>query len=166
MCHFGFPLMVTAALEVRDTASWDSNWGHQIYWLTKPALCHWGSPQANLPMVGMLWFMSDINQPSLPTPFYSLLESVSVFMALSTVFHSINSPNNSPLSLSVLLVSFLPYCPFIYVSMKVSLSPDIILCGWLGLKHQLTNYLPLGQASLHFPLRPEVALYYDGVDLP
>ena len=23
--------------------------------------------------------------------------------------------------------------------MKVSLSPDIILCGWLGLKHQLTN---------------------------
>ena len=23
--------------------------------------------------------------------------------------------------------------------MKVSPSPDIILCGWLGLKHQLTN---------------------------
>ena len=27
----------------------------------------------------------------------------------------------------------------IYLFMKVSLSPDIILCGWLGLKHQLTN---------------------------
>ena len=26
-----------------------------------------------------------------------------------------------------------------YLSMKVSLSPDIILCGWLGLKHQLTD---------------------------
>ena len=27
-----------------------------------------------------------------------------------------------------------------YLFMKVSFSPDIILCGWLGLKHQLTNY--------------------------
>ena len=32
----------------------------------------------------------DTNQPSLPTLFYSVLVSVSVFMALSTVFHSIN----------------------------------------------------------------------------
>ena len=31
----------------------------------------------------------DINQPSLPTPFHSVLVSVSVFMALSTVFHSV-----------------------------------------------------------------------------
>ena len=28
----------------------------------------------------------------------------------------------------------------IYLFVKVSLSPDIILCGWLGLKHQLTNW--------------------------
>ena len=35
--------------------------------------------------------------------FYSVLVSVSVFMALSIVFHSINSPENSPLSHSVLL---------------------------------------------------------------
>ena len=35
---------------------------------------------------------------------YSVLVSVSVFVALSTVFHSINSPDNSPLSPSVLLV--------------------------------------------------------------
>ena len=54
----------------------------------------------------------DINQPSLPTPFNSVLVSVSVFMALSTVFHSINSPDNSPLSHSVLPVSFLPYWSF------------------------------------------------------
>ena len=26
-----------------------------------------------------------------------------------------------------------------YLFMKVSLSPYIILCGWLGLKHQLTD---------------------------
>ena len=47
------------------------------------------------------FFVCDINQPSLPTPFYSVLVSVSVFMALSTVFHSVNSPDNSPLSLVV-----------------------------------------------------------------
>ena len=48
-------------------------------------------------------YVFEINQPSLPTPFYSVLVSVSVFMALSTVFRSINSPDNSPLSYSLLL---------------------------------------------------------------
>ena len=51
----------------------------------------------------------DIIQPSLPTPFYSVLVSVSVFMALSAVFHSINSSDNSPFSHSVLPVSSPPY---------------------------------------------------------
>ena len=38
----------------------------------------------------------------------------------------------------------LPYWFFqLYVSLWVSLIPDIILCGWLGLKHQLTNSLSL-----------------------
>ena len=54
-------------------------------------------------------FFLDINQPSLPTPFYSVLVSASVFMFFSTVFHSINSLDNSPLSHSVLPVLFLPY---------------------------------------------------------
>ena len=77
------------------------------------------SPRAHLHMVGMSRFMSfDINQPSLPTSFYSVLVSVSVFMALSTVFHSINSPGNSPLSHSVPLVLFLPYRSIqLYVSL-------------------------------------------------
>ena len=44
--------------------------------------------------------------------FYSVLVSVSVFMALSTVFHSINFPDNSPLSHSVLPVLLLPYWSF------------------------------------------------------
>ena len=57
-------------------------------------------------------YVFNINQPSLTTPFYSVLESVSVFMALSTVFHSINSPDNSPLFHSVLLALFLHYCSF------------------------------------------------------
>ena len=82
--------------------------------------------------------------------FYSGLVSISVFMALSTVFHSINSPDNPPLSRSVLSVLFLPCWSFqlyiyigpfnyIYLFMKVSFCPGIILCGWLGLKHQLTH---------------------------
>ena len=60
----------------------------------------------------------NISQPSLPTPFYSVLVTVSVFMALSTVFHPLNSPANSPLSHSVLPVSFLP---FNYISLYESL---------------------------------------------
>ena len=75
--------------------------------------------------------------------FCSVLVSVSVFMALSTVFHSTNSPDISPLSHSVLLVFlFLPYWSFqLYISLWKSSSAliIIILCGWLGLKHQLTN---------------------------
>ena len=77
-------------------------------------------------------YVRDIHQPSLPTPFYSVLVSVSVLMTLSIVFHSINFPDNSPLSHSVLPVLFLSYSSFqlyIYIFMKVSLSPDIILCG-------------------------------------
>ena len=57
-------------------------------------------------------YVFDINQPSLPTPFYSILVSISVFMALSTAFRSINSPDNSPLSRSVLPVLSLPSWSF------------------------------------------------------
>ena len=37
------------------------------------------------------------------------------------------------------LISALPVLSTIYLFMKVSFSPDMILCGWLGLEHQLTN---------------------------
>ena len=78
--------------------------------------CHWYSAAlthvpAGSPSHGgdVMVYVTDINQPSLPTPFYSVLVYVSVFMALSTLFHSINSPDNSSLSHSVLLVLILPY---------------------------------------------------------
>ena len=63
-------------------------------------------------------------------PFYFVLVSVSVFMALSTVFHSINSPNNSLLSYSVLPVFFstLLVLSTIRLFVRVSFNPDIILC--------------------------------------
>ena len=57
-------------------------------------------------------YVFDINQPSSPTPFYSVLVSISVLMALSFIFHSISSPDNSSLSHSVLPVLFLPYWSF------------------------------------------------------
>ena len=44
--------------------------------------------------------------------FRSLLVTISVFVALSTAFHSTDSPHNSPLSHSVLPVLFLPYWSF------------------------------------------------------
>ena len=63
-------------------------------------------------------YVFDVNQPSLPTPYYSVLVSVSVLMALSTVFHSISTPNNSPFSYSVRPVIFLLYWSFqLYVSL-------------------------------------------------
>ena len=54
------------------------------------------SVQAGSPSRGedVAVYVFDINQPSLPTPFCSVLVSVSAFMALSTVFHSINSPDD------------------------------------------------------------------------
>ena len=39
------------------------------------------------------------------------------------------------------LISALLVLSTLYLFMNVSLSPDIILCGWLGLEHSLTNYL-------------------------
>ena len=74
------------------------------------------------------FYAFDVN---LPTPFNSVLVSISVFMDLSTVFHSINSPDSFPFSHSVLPVLSLSYWSFqLHVSfMKVSFSPDIIRSG-------------------------------------
>ena len=45
----------------------------------------------------------------------------------------------------------------IYLCMKVSLSPDIILCGWLGLKHQLFFFF----FSLCIIKEPLVCSYFE-----
>ena len=67
--------------------------------------------------------------------FYSALVSVSVFMALSTVFHSINSPDNSSLSHSVLLTLLCLICPFNSISLYESLPQPWVNPLWLtGLK--------------------------------
>ena len=63
-----------------------------------PLLVRAGSPSRGGD-VGV--YVLDMNQPSLLTPFDSVRLSISVFMALSTPFHSINSPENSLFSHSV-----------------------------------------------------------------
>ena len=79
------------------------------------------SPRPYLYVVGMLL------RRACPLPFYlffflSVLVSISVFMALSTVFHSINSPDNSSLSHFVLPVLSLPFFgPFNYRTLYESL---------------------------------------------
>ena len=101
------------------------------------------SPWAHLHMVGMLQFMSDINELSLYTPFYSVLVSVSVFMALLNFISFLEfSRQLSVFSFSSSgLISALLVLSTIYLSMKVSFSPDIFHSGCLGSKHQLTNSL-------------------------
>ena len=66
-------------------------------------------------------YVSDINQQSLPIPVYSVLVSVPVFITLSTVFHSINSSDNSPLSHSVLRSYLCLIGPFNFISLHESL---------------------------------------------
>ena len=86
-------------------------------------------------------YVFDINQLSLSTLVHSVLVSISVFVAFSIVFYSTNSPDNSPLfHCSSGLISAFLVLSTICLLMKVSFSPDIILCGWLGLKRQLTKY--------------------------
>ena len=58
----------------------------------------------------------------------------------STVFHSINPPDNSPFSdCSSCLISALLVFPTLQLFVKVFFSPDMIHSGWMGSKHQLTN---------------------------
>ena len=76
-----------------------SSWIKQNYSFLVPA----GSPSRSGDVAVSVF---DINQPRLPTAFYSVLVSISVFMTLSSVFHSTNSPDNSPLSYSVLPALF------------------------------------------------------------
>ena len=98
-----------------------------IVMLRKVGMCP-GFVPAGLPSRGggVAVYVFDINQPSLPTPFWSVFVPVSVFMALSTVFHSINSSDNLPLFHSVFLVWFLPYWSF-QVDISLRKSPSVLI---------------------------------------
>ena len=87
-------------------------------------------------------YVFQVNQPSLPSPFYSVLVFVFVFMALSAIFHSMNSPPNSPLSHSVLSVLFLPYWSFqLHISLYETLLQPRYNSLWLNGFKAPTDYL-------------------------
>ena len=86
-------------------------------------------------------YVFDINQPSLPTPFtlfMCLFLSLWLFQ-LYFSFHKSSRQMSAFSHCSSSLISALLVLSTTYLFMKVSFSPDIILCGWLGLKHQLNN---------------------------
>ena len=55
-------------------------------------------------------------------------------------FHKFSWQNSASSFCSSDLISALLVLSTIYLFMKVFLSPDMILCGWLGLKHQLIDW--------------------------
>ena len=91
-----------------------SYFGHRLSSAVNSLCVPAGSPSRGGDVVV---YVKHLSQPSLPTNFYSVLVSISVYMALPTVFHPINSPDNSPLFHSVLPVFILPYWSFqLYIS--------------------------------------------------
>ena len=74
-------------------------------------------------------YVSDIIQPSLPTLF-CFIQFLCLFLSLrpfQLYIHSMNSPDNSPLSYSSFPVLFLPHCSFqLYIYQSLP-SPDTFL---------------------------------------
>ena len=100
------------------------------------------SPRADLHVVGMLRFMfltwTNRAGPLLFILFFCLFLSSWPFNCIS--FHKF-SRQLSAFSLysSGLISALLVLSTMCLFFRKVSRSPDIILCGWPGLKHQLTD---------------------------
>ena len=117
------PMMLSLDEKLSDTAI---TWLHQCCLKSvagEVTLCGW-VPAGSLSRGGDgTVCVKDINQPTLPTPFYSILESISVCMALSTVFRSENSPDKTPF-LSLLFRSYLCLTdPFNYIFLESLLQP-------------------------------------------
>ena len=96
-------------------------------------------------------YVLNTNQSRLPT-LYSVLVSVSVFTAVSPVVHSINSPDNSPLSHSG-LISALLILSTIYISLCESLPQPwhtIYISLWKS-PSALTYYMYLFVKVSHSP---------------
>ena len=129
-----------------EVERWEGVWRHTVQFLQ---LCVWLKtrhkplvPRVLVPVSSpsrggnVTVYVSDINQPSLPTPFCSVLVSISVFMALSTVFHSTILPTLYFLTLFLvswwvvcaacchmalvflLCFFFFCFCPFLFVLFK------------------------------------------------
>ena len=106
--------------------------------LGKPLPDH-ESLEAHHHMVGMLRFMCDRNQPSLPILFLFFVP-ISVSGHFNCIsFHKFSQQLSIFSLCSSSLISAKFVLSAIFLFMKVSFSPYIIPSGWLGSKHQLTN---------------------------
>ena len=115
--------------------------------LHNPAVGHWGQLPAGSPSRSgdVAVYVFDTSQPSLPTPFYTFWICPWCCFCLYGPFNCISFHKFfrqlSAFSLcSPGLISALLVLSTIYLFMKVSLRPDVILCGWPCLERQLTNY--------------------------
>ena len=107
-----------------------------------PYYLHLLSPWAHLHVVGMFQFMV-WHKPAKFAHFF--LFSCCVYFCPydhfnCTSFHKFSQQLSTFSICSSGLTYALLVLSTIYLFMKVSFSPDIILCGWLGLKNQLTKY--------------------------
>ena len=110
-----------------------------------------GSPRAHLDVVGMLRFMFLTYTNRACPPLFILI--FCLFLSLWP-FPLYFTPWILSTTLHFLTLFFRSYfClvgPFNYISlMKVSFSPNIILCGWLGLKHQLTTIEGVSEIQIY-----------------
>ena len=100
------------------------------------------SPRAHLDVVEILRVLSLWHKPTELAHSFLFCSYVCFYQysPFNCISYNKFSRQLSPFSLcSSGLISALLVLSTIYLFVKVSLSPDIILCGWLGLKHQLTN---------------------------
>ena len=90
-------------------------------------------------------YVQDMNQPSLLTPFYTVLGLFLCFGPFNCIsFHKFSQQLSIFSLCSSGLISTLSVLSTICLFKKVSFSPDMIPCGWVGSKHQLTNCWNLG----------------------
>ena len=88
-------------------------------------------------------YVFDINQPSLSTPYlfcscvYFCLHGTSDCIS----FHRLSWQLDASSLCSFDFISALLILSAINLFMTVFFNPDITLCGWLGSKHQLSNWL-------------------------
>ena len=118
----------------------------------------WGRPRGlTSTWWGVTVYVFDITQSSLPQSFLfcCCVKSMSVFVTLSTVFHSINPPDNPPFSLSVLPVLFLPYWT---VQLSLWKSPSAFHSGELRTQ-KLESHLLRTQSLKVLPLNPGTGQY-------
>ena len=98
------------------------------------------SLRAHFHVVGdVAFYVFDINQQSLPTHFYFAFVSIFVFTALSTVFHSASSPDNSPFLTLLFRSHFWLTGPFNSISLYDSLPQPLYSLLWLTGFKALTN---------------------------